>query len=534
MVTVNWHRLYSLLKMSATYGCLLAVLGFGAAAQAQPDSEACIKAKQAVVDLQKQIAQVQAEIDKEKGTDINSFPLQQERKGLEDQLSALEGYRFKVCAYTPPPPETGTIHPFYEILTLLYAPPGYTAPSQTPTGQPAPANNSPSSADYGAESKLGTAITTEKSFKNGYTISAELSGSAFGTGTSLAFSQEMSAAQDDKSSLELTKDTKSDLKANGPPTDGIDHDYDLFWLSLNTEIDTSSQTGAITWALKDPSPALIEVSIYVRCLKAWIAGRGQTKVMGDDLNNACVNDWQNLSAHGFTNTDFQNILNADPFANGTPDLTSGRFVELSTTFPYTNLLGQTQQSAPQTYFVSNESKQTNTHTKTHDLQDTITVSATVAGPGVSTKLSFQNQMTWTYSTSKAVSTDGTDSITLSVYSPSVDYVGPITMGAYYDLIWRTYVFVPLSLDGTPVDGAVHDSRGNPAPFTKVRLVSSGVRMTTYTDAKGHFAFASRGLAKKARLSFSAVGAQVVRNYVGLPVHLKLTQGMLKPKRAKVS
>jgi hypothetical protein len=171
-------------------------------------------------------------------------------KGIACSTTDLPASEHATCSGTglcvPPSALDGTVSPLYQVLAVLYAPPGY-------LGTPSPNGAAPSVAEYSSDSKAGTTTSTAKSFKDSNTVSATLSGGAFGDDTSVGFSVEQSTSKQNKAALEITKDAKTDVKVPGPPTDGIDHAYDEIWLALNPSVDFVSQGSAVSWSLQATS-----------------------------------------------------------------------------------------------------------------------------------------------------------------------------------------------------------------------------------------------------------------------------------------
>ena len=125
------------------------------------------------------------------------------------------------CEATPPSPVTSSVPPNYLILTVVYAPPGTTAP-QTTTGQ-----QSTSVVSYELDSTTGSAKSHSHSFKGDYQVSAKVDY----CGVCILFqsggvSFECSHNTTNASQTNVTKKTTSVIAGNGPVEDTVDHNFD--------------------------------------------------------------------------------------------------------------------------------------------------------------------------------------------------------------------------------------------------------------------------------------------------------------------
>jgi hypothetical protein len=83
--------------------------------------------------------------------------------------------------------------------------------------------------EYGAASTLGTTTSNTNSFKSGIGVSASVK--FFGSGAGAEF--DYSATGSESAALEVKKSTGWKINVTGPAQDGINHDYDIFYLWLN-------------------------------------------------------------------------------------------------------------------------------------------------------------------------------------------------------------------------------------------------------------------------------------------------------------
>jgi hypothetical protein len=189
-------------------------------------------------------------------------------------------------------------------------------------------------------------------------------------------------------------------------------------------------------------------------------------------------------SQGFTNTDFQNILKADPFWNGPVPLDTNRFIETSLTFPFQ------PGNQTQTLTLVNESMQTITLDNTFVQALNLTASVGYKTGIVDASLQVSDTWTWTHEYSQANSMGTTQKATATIGAPSASWAGPLNIGVYYDCVWQTFYFQYLSLEGNPelLSGIAYNSLGKVIANSQVTLTFPGRIMRTYTDSKGHYSF----------------------------------------------
>ena len=111
---------------------------------------------------------------------------------------------------------TGQAYPKYQILTVLYAPPG------TDGGK------SSSQVSYSSGSATGTTDSTSNSFKQGVDVTASVGGDI--GPVSLGASADFTASQTsgETSQVQINKGTNNQINVSGPAQDGINHGNDLY------------------------------------------------------------------------------------------------------------------------------------------------------------------------------------------------------------------------------------------------------------------------------------------------------------------
>ena len=132
-------------------------------------------------------------------------------------------------------PLSGKVTPLYQVMALIYAPPGDTAGGLL------------SSVDYSTSSSTGTTVSTSQAFTDGYKVSGGVIGSLTGS-----FSA--STTTTNSQAVTISKTSTLDIHVDGNTTvDGIDHDEDAFYLWLNPVmyVQMDGQRG-IAWRLGLP------------------------------------------------------------------------------------------------------------------------------------------------------------------------------------------------------------------------------------------------------------------------------------------
>ena len=357
---------------------------------------------------------------------------------------------------------SGVVNPRYEVLFVLYAPPGSAV------------SKGVSKADYGSESTTGSTVGETKSFKSDTKITASVSASFVAT-ASLSVSYDQSTDNSDKTALEIKKTVDTDVADTGPGTDGIDHNQDEIWLWTNPEINIVSVGSNITTSLTAKNGVVARGFLTVGQLKQYVASADCPA--GD---NVCAT----YRSDGFTNTDFQNILNADPFWNGPVPLDPNRFIETSLTFPFQ------PGNQTETYELVNESTQTTTLDSTYVQALNLTASVGYKTGVADASLQVSDTWTWTHEYSQANSMGTTQKATATIGAPSASWAGPLNIGVYYDCVWQTFYFQYLDLQGNPelLSGTAYNSLGKTLVNARVTLTFPGRILRTYTDAKGHYSF----------------------------------------------
>jgi hypothetical protein len=310
-------------------------------------------------------------------------------------------------------PQTGTARPAYQILTVVYAPPGTNG------------GKSSSSVDYGAGSSTGTTTSTSSSFKAGVDVSTSggfnLGPVHLGASTDFNYS----STTTDSSSVEIKKSENFDIKVSGPAQDGINHDHDLFYLWLNPMLSvTIDPENNLNWELGVDGPNMIIQYVTVDWLKNPSSMPAGVK--------------QQLDAAKLTPADYRQILSTNPFAFGAKAIDPNRYLPIDQSFPYEPPDNASDPVPTQTYTVQNSVTQTSTHASQVQYGVSITVSAGIKLFEASLKVT--GSFEWTNTASSSLSNQSSQSASVTIGGPAFGYTGPTDLDAYWDTVYNSFMF----------------------------------------------------------------------------------------------
>jgi hypothetical protein len=394
-----------------------------------------------------------------------------------------DGGTWTLCVPSPPPPPpavTGTLHPKFYVLTVVYAPPGTNG------------GNSASSVSYAEGSTAGSTVSVSDSFKQEYKISASAEVNLDGFFTTAEASVGTSGTTTNNQSTEITFSKTREIDTPGPAADDVDHDHDRIYLLLSPTIQMTfhptSRGGvsAVDWKLLGGKV----VFYFVGWLNHHIA-----------MPPAELRELQNA---GITPQDYPTILKADPFASlqrvripvnqgkaigtspATPD--ARRFQDTNNSFPYEPPLTAKDQQVTQkitiTHTVSNS---TGTATaQEYSVGLNLQTSATISDY-VKATLKDENTWTWTDTVASSTSNGKTESVTIVVGGPAFGYQGTTdAIEVYFDTVYKTFLFWPVSSSSASLSGTVLMRSGQPAKGQEVIVYANGVRHRTFTDSRGQY------------------------------------------------
>lgn len=363
----------------------------------------------------------------------------------------------------PPPPAKGTAFPKYYILTVVYAPPGKAG------------GGSASVVEYKDGSTTGTITSANKSFKTEVKVSVEAS--AFGGSAGVNFGG--SKKSSDASKLEISKSTTTTIKDPGGSVDGIDHNRDLIYLLLNPKVDITVQGNNAGWTMGVTGPSAMIQFVHV----GWLKDSATMPKGVADL----------LASRGLNAADFKEILKVDPFADGSTTIDPNRYLPAATTFPYEPPFAQGESGPTLTWSQDNKSVATSTKGTEHSYTIGVTAGAGFNVGVVKTKMNVALGWTWTNSSERSTSEGSTQTATVTVGSPSFGYTGSSLMEVYYDSLFKSYMFAPVSTSESVAEGRVKFKTKGAAVGKEVLLHAGGRTYRTFTDRTGQYRFAGQAV-----------------------------------------
>lgn len=362
------------------------------------------------------------------------------------------------CEIPPPPPKVYDVRTKYKVLTVVYAPPG------TANGY------STSSVSYSSGSGSGSTTSSEKAFNQSYAVSAS---ATFGTNNGASGSFSYSRNSSNTRAINLNKTYGTTIASYGPQADGIDHDRDQIWLWLNPRMRLSLTEEAGVWSIL---PQTMELQyVYVGHLKNPALLPAGTKAR--------------LDAAGITTADYAEILKANPYAYGAAGaVNTARYAKLNTTFPYQppyapgDPVPTFGYSATYTRAASSTSSVTNAYAVGLSVESGFDLGFLQA------KLQNQNQWTWTDTDTRSTTTSTSESAQVTVGGPSYGYTGPTLMSVYYDTLYKSFLFVPVT-GPVQLQGTIKSNGDEPVAGREIVLTAAdGVEHRTYSNAQGEYRF----------------------------------------------
>jgi hypothetical protein len=345
-------------------------------------------------------------------------------------------------------------------MSVVYSPPGTTGsgPKSTVT--------------YGNGSKTGTETKTGSSFKHGVSVTAQKSIAGF---ASISASGGYSVTNGSSNSLAISKKEETQISASGGTSDGIDHDRDAIWLWLNPRVNLAICGSKTDWTLGTRGASDLRLQyVYVGHLK-------NPSLMPPGVA-------AELAAHGITPAHYPDILTHDPFANGSTSVDTNRFVQTTTSFPYEP--PYEPGDAPMNYQLTLTNETTSSNTSTYEKQYKVGVEISggnkfTSWAGLSLKVN--SEFVWTNQKQTTSSTTSTESATVKVTGPSFGYAGPTNLAVYYDTLYKTFMFKPITYD-EDLGGFVFDINGLAVAHQLVTMTVNGVQHQTITGLDGRYRF----------------------------------------------
>jgi hypothetical protein len=320
------------------------------------------------------------------------------------------------------PTAYGSLRPSYMLLTVIYAPPGTNG------------GKSASSVEYGTSSSTGSTVSATSSFKAGIDIKATAGPELAKVTAGFSFSD----TNTNEVSYKQTYSDSSDLKIPGPPSDGVDHDYDQFvlWLNPLLHIKADTQKNA-SWVLDIDGEEMHFATVTAGELK-------NPASMAPGLQQA-------LAAAGLGPGDYLSLLNsgANPFVSVQPNFagsnpTSPTTIDRNRFQPvqvpdlsYQPPVNASASPNLITYNLTNSVDQITTNTS--EVQLGVSLGVTLGVKDIAS-LDVTDSFTWTTTSSLSTEKNSSQSATLVIGGPAYGYAGSINLNVYWDTIYSTFMF----------------------------------------------------------------------------------------------
>lgn len=355
---------------------------------------------------------------------------------------------------------SGQLSPSYQLLTIVYAPPGTNSGKGT------------SQVVYGSDSTTGAVNSISDSFKEGVDISASLS-IPIGNVVKLGLGGEFTASRTATatSQISISKSTAYQISVPGPAHDGIDHSRDLYYLWLNPVLNASiDAVGNLVWDVAVNGPTMLIQYVY----GLWL----------QDPSQMPAGVTQALHQAGLTEADYAQILKCNPFSSGDSAIDPKRFISTAFSFPYIPPPSASDPVPTMTY--TQTSKITVTDTEESQTQYSVDVDVSV-GFQVLGALKVGGSLQWTDTRTSSQSNEVSQSATVTIGGPAFGYEGPTDVLVYWDTIFNSFMFA-FATEAASASGTLLNSAGEPRTFQPLTLSVGGVTLRTFTDANGEYRF----------------------------------------------
>lgn len=379
---------------------------------------------------------------------------------------------------------TGWVNPKYQIIGVMYAPPG-----------------SKSTVTYAENSVVGNTTSVSSSFSNLVAESASLSAGGSILGYTLKVTETESTSytqeQDSSSSIAVSQTTSSSngLAGFSDPVNGLNHDYDYINVWLNpiflfavfpTQPKTVVQWLGDGYDLNDTPayPDMDVIGVQLGCLNGdfyqlYVSNpttNPQWLTCEDVLNNNFSRSWALKNTDGSgpaltptlanssppynfcqqKGTDLYNICQADPFANstygqsefpppsGSNTTADGRFTACSNSGCSTTI-DYEPSKCPITYSQGYSTTATASQGDKEMYSQSLSIESQLGG-FLGLFLATQtttNTFTTTSQFSQSTNTTNGQTASFSICGPAEGYTGPLSFTTYQDNLYGTFMFYPV-------------------------------------------------------------------------------------------
>ena len=312
-----------------------------------------------------------------------------------------------------------TFYPKYKVLKVIYAAPGIG-----------------STVVYTNGSGTGSTSSIGRSFDSGFGLKATC-------GISLGLDWSQSSSNEKTISIENSQSAQNQWTSL---TDGIDHDQDIMeiWLNPAAEVTlTSAKDGS--WALGnnpgDPATAQVGADIVHLTIGQLM---GRVPIINEYILAKLKRDWPNggaLTGPG-TDTDFHNIAKQNPYYALGHDFAANSFIPDPARFSLAKCSMINYLPANSTVQTSNYSVQSNlVNSNSTSASNSYSVKVSASIPGASLiELGASGFLTWTDTISERKSSNNSTSATIAITQPLGNWQGPVSIVAYTDNVYGTYLF----------------------------------------------------------------------------------------------
>ncbi|MFO0591036.1 MAG: carboxypeptidase-like regulatory domain-containing protein [Polyangiaceae bacterium] len=356
----------------------------------------------------------------------------------------------------------GTVRPKFQVITILYAPPGANGGKGT------------SQVVYANGSSAGTTHSISDSFKGSVEITARIGDDkAWSGGGTFSYSN----TSTDTSTLDVKKSETKTITVTGPNHDGLNHDYDVFYVCTNPLYTITKTNGFdVRWELGIDGSEMKTLTLYA----GWLNGKLSRPSQIDDI----------LRSANLTEEDLATILATNPFGQdhdtGSTAIDTTRYVDTGQGYSY--LPAPEAGATPPTF--SDRWENTISTSQSHSTQLQYTASGTFT-QGVTGLWSVKETAGFqiTHTNTLGTSSSSTQSASFTVGGPSSDYKGTgVYLKVYWDTLFNTFMF-KLADAAATYGGSVTDQNGQPYANQTVKLAVAGKTYTTTTDSNGNYQFA---------------------------------------------
>ncbi|MDQ6656460.1 MAG: hypothetical protein M3Y80_11685 [Verrucomicrobiota bacterium] len=286
--------------------------------------------------------------------------------------------------------------------------------------------------------------------------------------------------------MDVKMTSSSEINDPGPATDGVDHNHDLIYLWLHPTLQVKLFPGAdghvksVSWGFLNEGPTTLTY-LYA----GWLKNPSQMP----------PGETQLLQANGITPQDYLEILKADPYARSQPVLSSQnnlvpdpkRYQSLNTTFPYEPPYSRNDPVPTFKFTTAYTNNSIVSNSYQHDVEVGFSAQVGLGFLGLlNATVRTAGSWTWTNTDTRSSSTGTLSSATVTVGGPAFGYTGPTEMAVYYDVLYRTFLILPVRTAPPSMTGAVRLKNGKAAAGQEVLVMTNGARYRTFTNARGEY------------------------------------------------